>query len=205
MMDDKEPVLVPDNQSGVSSHTEEIITLPSEEEAIRLYEVAKHRLLQVSSWKRWAGEDSAEFTLTDENGNEVDRPAQLGDHFKINIPAPGNTAGSGYDWVQVEAIEDKESEIEGTSIISMRVRPSDNPQEPAGGTAHFFNDEASSTFTVRRDKNEVRASVHGRNEKPNTGTSKITDKIRNAVVAVGAMAGLNKPQWEKLLQGILRS
>ena len=196
-------MLVPENESGASSDTEHTVTFSSEEEAKRMFSVAKQRLLMVSDWQSISGKGSAVFTLTDELGSEVVRPAQLGDHFRIEIPAPGNITGKGYDWVQVEAIEDKSSDIEGTDIISIRVRPVDNPTEPREDVAHFFSNEASSTFTVRRDRNIVSASVHGRNEKPNTEPSNIIDKVRNTVVAAGAMIGLNKPQWKGLVEGLL--
>ncbi len=199
----KEPVLVPENETGASSHTEHSITKPSEAEAKKLYNIAKQRLLFVSHWHELCGAGSAHFTLTDELGNEIERPARLGDHFKIDIHAPGNSIGEGSDWVQVEAIEDKNSEMEDTEIISIRVRPVDNPKEPTReDIAHFFSNEASSTFTIRRDKTTIIASVHGRNEKPNT-ESGLIDKIRNTVIAAGAMLGFNKPQWKSLVEGLL--
>ena len=44
--------------------------------------------------------------LINQQGNETNRLAKVGDYFQINIPGPGPAAGAGYDWVEVEAIED---------------------------------------------------------------------------------------------------
>src|SRR5688500_236959 len=99
---EKEPVLVPENDTCASSHTEYTVNKRSEVEAKRLYDIAKQRLLEVNRWHEISDDGSSVFTLTDEFGSEVVRPAQLGDHFRIEIPAPGNRTGKGYDWVQVE-------------------------------------------------------------------------------------------------------
>lgn len=199
----EDPVLVPEHETGASSHTEHVVTKSSTKEAKLLFNTAKQRLMTVSRWHEWCGDAGAVFTLTDEFGNEVIRPVQLGDHFRIAIPGPANKSGEGYDWVQVEAIEDKTSDIEDTEIFSLRVRPASNPREPGKeDVAHFFTGEASSTFTIRRDQHELIASVDGRNEKPNIEASGMVDKIRNAAVAIGAIAGLNKPQWKCLVEGL---
>jgi len=125
----------------------------------------------------------------------------LGDHFKINIPLLGNIGGEGYDWVQVEAI-DNHSE-KNREAIAIRVRPANDPSNTKEEITHFFSDEASSTFSVIRTDNAVTASVQGRNEKPNTDAGNVMDKIRNTIVATGAMMGLNKPQWKSLARGLL--
>ena len=67
----------------------------------------------------------------------------------------------------------------------------------------FFKEDATSTFIVERDGNNLRAAVHGRNELPNTKADKPLDKARNAIVGLGAMLGLSNPQWKSLVKGIL--
>ena len=47
-------------------------------------------------------------------------------------------------------------------------------------------------------------SYHGRNEVPNTSAVKVLDKLRNAVVALGAQAGLSEVFWKKLARGMLQ-
>jgi hypothetical protein len=198
----EEPSLVPSNETGAKSDTENSITFSSANDAKEFFAIVKHRLLNINDWHLLTGTASASFILTDEKGNKVQRQAQLGDHFKIDIPGPGNKTGKGYDWVQIEAIEDTSSENEDE--VSIRVRPSDSPQQSSDDVAHFFSEEATSTFTVERKNNIVIASVHGRNEKPNTHSESVIDKVRNAVVATGAILGLNKPQWKSLVKGLLK-
>lgn len=73
----------------------------------------------------------------DEFATEVNRPVQKGDYFKIDIPGPGNVTGDGYDWVQIEDVQ----ETSGGDIDSfgLRVRPSTNPKNKNTDTAHFYS------------------------------------------------------------------
>jgi hypothetical protein len=197
----KDPAIVPANETGAGSNIEHSVQKENERSAKRLFQLAKQRLLDVNNWHQLGGTASAIFSLTDEKGNEVHRPALLGDHFKIDIPGPGSLTGDGHDWVQVEAIEAQENN--GEDIISIRVRPTSNPQNNNQDVAHFFTGEASSTFSVLRKGNIVIAGVYGRNEKPHLNTKAVIDKLRNAIVGVTAIAGLNKPQWKSLVMGLL--
>lgn len=195
------PAIVPDNHSGASSDNEFSIQKPDSASAQQLFQVAKSRLLNVNEWHQLSGVASANFQLTDETGIEINRSAKLGDHFKIDIPGPGTITGKGNDWVQIEAIE--ESSEGDCEVIAMRVRPTSNPQSSKEDVAHFFSEEASSTFSVTRKGNTVTAAVHGRNEKPNLKADSLLDKVRNAVVGTSAIAGMNKPQWKSLVKGLL--
>jgi hypothetical protein len=195
------PAIVPDNETGASSDNEHSVQKQDEGSAKQLFELAKGRLLDVNNWHSLSGGASATFQLTDEKGNAVHRPAQLGDHFKIDIPGPGTITGKGSDWVQVEAIEQHSDENE--DIVAIRVRPVTNPQNTKEDVAHFFTDDASSTFSVRRKGNIIVAAVQGRNEKPNISAENLIDKLRNAVIGATAIAGMNKPQWKSLVKGLL--
>jgi hypothetical protein len=85
----------------------------------------------------------------------------------------------------------------------MRVRPSDPPRQKEE-TEHFFSKDATSSFIVERKGNVVTAYVRGRNELPNTEEPEsFLKKIRNAAIALAAMAGLNTPQWKGLAKGII--
>jgi hypothetical protein len=197
----EKPAIVPHNETGASSDVHHSVQKGDEATARHLFQLAKRRLLNVNNWHHLSGAGTASFQLTDEYGNLTDQPARLGCHFKIDIPGPGNITGDGRDWVQVEAIEETSNDDE--EVIAMRVRPTDNPNSTKKDTAHFFTSEASSTFFVRRKGNTVVASVNGRNEKPNVDAHNVVDKLRNAVIGLTAMAGMNKPQWSSLLKGLL--
>lgn len=191
--------LVPEHEEGVQSNTESDAEFESEAEAIRFYQVVRERLLDVNQWNKWAGAATARFQLIDAAGREVNRLAQQGDYFQIDIPGPdGKKEG---DWVRIEAIEEEQKpEYQLTAI---RVRPAENPLSPKQETAHFFHEQATSTFVAKQEGCKVIAGVYGRNEKPNTKREDLGDKIRNAVVALGAMLGFSKLQWKSLVTGLV--
>ncbi len=189
---------LPDQQTGAESNTESEATLTDVAEARSFYQVVRDRLLRVNDWHEWGGTGTADFQLCDEGGKEVERIPQTGDHFRIDIPGPGTRTGAGDDWVRIEEISDEED------CLLIRVRPATNPTNPDPDIAHFFSEEATSNFMIRREGNKVIAGVYGRNEKPNTNTTRTVDKLRNAAVATGAVSGFSKLQWKALVNGLVQ-
>jgi hypothetical protein len=194
--------IVPEQHSGVATNTESSVELSSIDEAKSFYEKVKERLLHVNDWHKIAGAATADFQLTDKYGQDVSRIVQEGDHFKIDIPGPGPVTGDGFDWVQVEAIEEKDNE-EGQSV-TIKVRPATNPNNDRKDVAHFFSEEATSCFTVKREHTTITAAVYGRNEKPNTSAETTIDKARNTAIATGAISGFAKLQWKSLVNGLIK-
>lgn len=195
--------LLPPQESGAETNTEHSTDAGDEAAATALFEQARQRLLNVNEWENLCGTGSAAFQLTDSVGKDVERSAQETDHFKIDIPGPGTITGDGYDWVRIERIEEKNDRAGNQQLVVMQVRPATNPNNSKNDVAHFFNEEATSNFMVRRKGNIVTAAVYGRNESPNTAAEKGIDKARNAMVALSAMAGISKIQWKNLVKGIL--
>ena len=74
----------------------------------------------------------------------------------------------------------------------------DNPD-----IAHFFSEDSSSSFSVKREGNRIIAGVYGRNEKPNVDAESVVDKIRNTAVAAGAISGFAKIQWKSLVNSLV--
>jgi len=195
---------VPPQHKGFQTQTAFSIVLPSAEESRQRYRLAKERLLDVNRWHELSGALSANFTLTDDEGQVVDHKAQEGDHIRIDLPAPGSIAGRGYDWVAIEKIEDKSTASGNTAYVAIRVRPVEHPQDVRGKAAHFFDNSATSSFVVEMTGKCVRASVYGRNEQPNMSPSSLWDKLRNLFIALTASLGLSKPQWKALVKGLLK-
>ena len=193
---------IPEHQSGIQTNTETSVELSCLEEAKTFYQKVKQRLLEVNNWHHYAGKLTADFQLTDSEGKEVNRTVEKEDHFKIDIPGPGPVTGDGFDWVQIESIEENEEADEQS--ITIRVRPATNPNNERKDVAHFFSEDATSCFMVRRQNNTVTAAVYGRNEKPNTHTETLSDKARNAAVAGGAITGFSKLQWKSLVNGLVK-
>jgi hypothetical protein len=160
-------------------------------------------MLNVNIWHKLSGFASAEFQLKDEQGMASHRLAEIGDYFQIDIPGPGPSAGDGYDWVQVEAIEDHSDPDAEDESYGMRVRACKNPNKGGDDTAHFFTSDATSTFIIERKGNTVSVSYHGRNEVLNTDMNKLKDTVRNVIVGAGAMAGISELQWSRLIKSFL--
>lgn len=193
---------IPEQEAGTAVNVEESVSLPDMQEARTFFQQVKERLLHVNDWHVFAGSLSAEFQLTDPAGNPVDRRPQKDDYFRISIPAPGIQTGEGFDWVQVEEIVER---VEGDDeFTSVRVRPASSPLNDHPDVAHFYTDEATSNFIVRREGRAITAGVYGRNEKPNVKAAEnLLDKVRNAIVGTGGVTGFSKLQWKALVSGLL--
>lgn len=196
---------VPPQHEGTKKDIAHSVKAVSEQEASELYSIARSRLMDVNHWKEFSGPASATFKLTDPSGQEIQRAVQEGDLFKIDLPAPGPSEGKGYDWVMVEAIEEKRSPEGKKESIAIRVRPTPSPLTPGEETAHFFSESATSSFVIEREGNEVTAGVYGRNEVPNTETNNIIDKVRNAIVGSTAILGFSNVQWKSLVKGLMET
>jgi hypothetical protein len=193
--------IVPHQQTGKAIDAASTTELAKEEDAKIFFGHAKERLQNVNQWKDIAGTLSATFQLVDENGNEVHRKVQKGDYLKIDIPGPGTNSGEGYDWVKIEEVEN--IPLPNGERFAFRVRPTDNPQNRKEDVAHFYSDESTSSFVVERHDNNVTASVHDRNTKPNTDADSAIDKVRDAVIGAVGVVSFSKIQWKKLTDGLV--
>lgn len=195
---------MPEHKGGTAVDVEESIAFASTGEAQTFFQQLKERLLHINHWHSHAGLLSADFVLTDKEGNEVERTPQEGDHFRISVPAPGIQSGHGYDWVRIEEITEVAEEVD--ECTSIRVRPAQNPRGEKDDVAHFYTDEATSNFIIKRKGNRVTAGVYGRNEKPNVEAAEgLLDKVRNAFVGTGGVAAFSKLQWKALAKGLLKT
>jgi hypothetical protein len=200
----KEPSIknrLPKQQEGAESNTTASLVAVSESVAQQLYKQIKLRLLDVRHWHEYAGWASADFRICDSKGQPVDHTARIGNYIRIDLPAPGNSTGEGYDWVKVEDITEKDGPA-GEELM-MRVRPCSSPVNNDPSVAHFFTDDATSNFMVKREGKEVMAGVFGRNEIPNTSVANLAEKARNVTVGAAAIAGFSKIQWKSLVEGLL--
>lgn len=193
---------LPVHHKGAQTDIVASVKCNTESAARLLFETARKRLFNVNEWQQYAGKATAAFSLLDSSAVKVQRPAQEHDYFKIDIPGPGSIAGKGYDFVRVECITQKEEK--DFSIALIQVRPCANPEDKSDQSiAHFFTDEATSSFIVLRKGNTVEAHVHGRNEIPNTQSDNMIDTTRNAIIGTTAAAGISSVQWKALVNGLL--
>jgi hypothetical protein len=199
-----EKSIVPPQEEGSKKDIAHSVKALDENDARKLFDIARNRLVDINHWHTFS--NPAHFQLTDNRGRELNRTAEKGDFFKINIHAPGPVEGKGYDWVYIEAIDDQSNPNGHTEHVAIRVRPASSPEIKSDeNVAHFFSEESTSSFVVKREGTTVTAAVYGRNETPNTETTNIVDKVRNAVVAITAILGLANVQWNSLVKGLLKT
>lgn len=170
-------------------------------EAQEFFKVVKQRLMNVNQWDETCKAPSSVFKLMNDKCQQVVGLVKEEDFIRIDIPGPGSKVGDGYDWVRVETITEQQNIDE--ELVSITVRPSHHPLNSQAETAHFFKDEATSTFQVIRKGNTVFAEIHGRNEMPNTATTNLFDKLRNMVIGCCAKIGFSYPQWKCLTEGLV--
>lgn len=193
--------IVPEQQTGTPVNAESSVELETEEQAKAFFDTVKQRLQNVNEWQHYAGKLSASFQLVDQKGVEVQRHAQKGDYFKIDIPGPGSKSGEGYDWVQIEDVQNTSSpDVES---FGLRVRPATNPQNENKDIAHFYSPESTSSFTVTREKNTITTAIYDRNTKANKEADSVIDKVRDAVVGSAGIIAFSKIQWKSLTDGLL--
>ena len=197
----KDLTIVPENKTGKAVDIEHSITVDATE-ANKIYEIARERLLNPGCWQQLSGSASATFEIISHNSLSS-KEIKENDHIKINIPGPGAAEGDGFDWVIVETIEENEVQDADRSV-ALKLRASSNPNNNETSTAHFFNEDATSTFIIKLKGNMITASYYGRNEVPNVKNVSLIDKVRNALVAIGAAIGFSEIQWNSLVKGFLQ-
>jgi len=196
--------IIPKQKKGNKSDNSSTIKWTTNQEANVHFRRASHRLLDVNNWEKICdGIMKAKFILCDITGKKVNRLAKEHDYFKIDIPGPGSVEGDGYDWVQIESIATNADKKNDSDLISVSVRPASSPQNDKKSIAHFFSDEATTTFLVKRSGKMLTAEIHGRNEKPNVLTENIIGSVRNKIIAKAAMISFSDVQWKQLVIGLL--
>ncbi|MDC8103153.1 hypothetical protein MTQ00_01250 [Chryseobacterium sp. B21-037] len=155
----------------------------------------------MNQWREYSGALTADFKLYGSKGKPLDRPPEIDDYIRIDIPGPGEKEAKGYDWVQIVNISSHHTG--SLERISITCRPSKIPGNSENNRiAHFYSSKATSTFMISNNGKEIMAAIYGRNESPNFNASFI-DKIRNIMVGIGGMMGISKIQWKALSDGLL--
>ena len=195
--------LIPAQHEGNDMDISDSVEFENEILAKNFYLEAKNRLLAINNWNEVAKVPVSTFEHLDAFGKHSEERPQEGDFVKIDIPGPGLWSTSGYDYVQIEQIN--ESSDTEHDLITLTLRPSYMPhQDHDHETKHFFKNMATSSFHVKRDGKTVEASYFGRNEIMNLELDSILDRLRNIFVALGAKLGASYPQWKSLIEGILQ-
>jgi hypothetical protein len=195
--------IVPEQRNGNHTEVTEEITFPERQDALQHYAESKNRLTDVNNWDKIAKGLSATFQLLDEEGGKEINKLVLHGFIRISIPGPGTETGEGYDWVRIEEIVDRNYEVNDEELFGFRVRPVKNPNLEEGKPSHMFTESATSCFLLYRSGLQIVAAQIGSNEKPNTEIDNLKDKVRNVLVALGAIAGFSETQWRNLMKGVV--
>jgi hypothetical protein len=196
--------VIPEHKKGIDSKIIFSRDTDTTVFARELFQYARLNLLGVNRWHKLSKESNVMFTMIDQYGRKVNGQPKEGFYFRIDMPGePDSENDRETDWVIVEKIE--ESSTDDNDFIGIRVRPARPPfrMDGKGATAHFFNDGATSTFCITRTGTKVTAGVYGKLEKENKPAISIWAKIKNFFITVHAMRALHKPQWKKLVHGLL--
>jgi hypothetical protein len=153
------------------------------------------RLLKIDEWNK--NSSVTEYELF--GAGREDGKIQFGSFIRIKLYGSGKS-----DWVRVLSIAKEPNEM----IIT--VKPSHDPTEDPVDeslTSHFFGPEATNSFCVQLDGQEVAVYVIGLNERQNTRfTDSLIESARNAAVAnVGYYTGLQKSVWKQFCKNFLEA
>lgn len=194
---------IPPQHTGVETNFTQERKLADVPSAHTAFKKAVERMVNVNNWHEYAGAGSSKFTLCNNLGDVIEGFANDGLYIAIDLPGPGSDAGDGLEWVTIEDLQTAGDENSAEEYLCFTARPAPDPRGSDIKIAHFFTDEATSTFIVRRDGLTISAGVHGRNELPNNSDVDLHDKIRNTVIANTARIGLSGGQWQRLVNGIV--
>jgi hypothetical protein len=167
-------------------------TYPDELSARQAFAHSKDKLFNVDAWSDLPGLSST-FNLYDQSGNrkQASKP-EVGDYIWIDLPGPVPE-----NWVQVISLREEHN------AASFTVRPSENPQQKESEgkqeTAHFFTQEATSTFIVELEGSRLIAKEIGKDEAINNQGEEAGNRgVINTLIAGGGWAFFQKVQWQKL-------
>ncbi|MEX2566523.1 MAG: hypothetical protein WD431_11315 [Cyclobacteriaceae bacterium] len=152
---------------------------------------SKTKLFDVNKWSEMPGITST-FELYDGNGlGKSGKPIETGDYILINLPGPLPD-----NWVKVTSMVDQEE------MAEFVVGPSEKPinqTDDKEKVEHFFSEEATSTFRIKRVGTILYAYEIGKDETINNEWDETGDREWiNTLMTGGGWLGFQKVQWKNL-------
>ena len=172
--------------------------------AKRCFDELLLRLKSVNEWNSLSEKINAKFFLLDSKTVETTSELKVGNFIKIDIPGPGSPSGSGYDWTEIIEIQNG-LENDNAPFFAFTIRPCPAPDSDKETVSHFYNQESTNTFIVRRLGTCIYAEVLGRNQIENTTDGPFLDIIRNKAIAIGSKIGFGSLNWMGFTQGLLEA
>lgn len=194
--------LAPSQKVGAKNDSFAWKDFESPEDARQFFQKIIQRLSDITNWGEYAGLDQEAFQLTDAAGTPKPSPPELQDKIRIRLPGFKNSAGEGYDWVEI--VKTENGTLADTEFFLLQLTACDCPYTPGDKTAHFYAENATNTYVAALKGNTVQISVHSRNERPNTDTPNLLDKARNLMMAGSAMVAVSKIQWDTFTENLIK-
>lgn len=167
--------------------------------AVVLFNEAKQRLLDINNWGRLCGNEGTEFRLSDAKGELLpDSIPVVGNLIRIKLPA--STHKRGFSWLKIEKFEQSKDLLKDEELFGFCVKP---VKDPLGHYDWNGNDECNS-FLICRTGCLLTAVEYDIHEMPAIEQSSLLTRLKAQAVAVWSMTGLVRPQWKKLLNGIIK-
>ncbi|RYZ47865.1 MAG: hypothetical protein EOP49_20115, partial [Sphingobacteriales bacterium] len=144
---------VPDKNKGKNVDLEHHVDCRTKKEADDLYEMAVGRLKTPEQWSLLPGTTRTRFSLvkTNHDGKFI----QEGDYIRIDVPGPGPSDGSGYDYVQIAALIEEMPDDGRVRKTGIKLRPSSDPDSKSEKVAHFFDEQSSSSLLISQDGQRI--------------------------------------------------
>lgn len=158
------------------------------------FQKLQDRLMSVNEWHTFSAKVKTQFVLIDPLTDEPTTELKEGNLIQIDIPGPGSPSGSGFDWTVITDLQIG-NKNEDTPYFAFTIRPCPAPNTKDDTVAHFYDEESTNTFIVRRIGTCIYAEVHGRNQIENTSDVPVLDVVRNKAVAIGSKFGIGSLNW----------
>ena len=193
---------IPTQSKGGFHDTVNMYCAENQREADIFYNRLRSRLEAVNAWETYSDKVKTGFALFQPGTRNTTTALEEGNLIRIDIPGIGNPRGKGYDWTKIVDIQKREDG--DYPFFSFTVKPCPfygGSEEPV---AHFYTEDASSTFIVRRFGTCIYAEVHGRNAVENCTDGDLLDNLRNKSVAIGSKLGIGNLNWLAFTESLLR-
>ncbi|WP_439481473.1 hypothetical protein [Cyclobacterium plantarum] len=155
------------------------------------FDRSRTKLFDVNQWSKMPGLSSTFALFCPDGSKKLANMTEIGDYILIHLPGPMPE-----NWVKITSLISQED------FAEFVVSPSEKPVAKEGNEAkiaHFFSEEASSTFRIRRTGTTLFAYEIGREESINNAGEQAADREWiNTLIAEGAWLGFQKIQWKNL-------
>ncbi len=167
--------------------------------AIGLFNEAKYKLLDINNWERLCDGVAAEFRLTDEKGEQINSLPVVGNLIRIKLPLQSNHATE-FEWARIEKFESSKDLLKDEEVFGFHVKPVKSPLNNSEIKSLYANEVTCSFIILRKSDSIIAMECEKIINKPES----FLNKMRQLIISSLTMIGFSKPQWKKLVSGIVR-